>query len=406
MPSRRVAAVVVGLSLLSSLLAVAPAAALDCGGVYDSLCEDLNDARSQQSATVQSLKDIETKIKDTQARAQAVQSLIVQLNGQIKVQQGEIDKTQGRIDELDAQIRLTEADMARRQAHLEVRTGILNQRVRAVDKHGSINYMEMVVTANSFNQLVDRVMIMHDIVRADRRLMDDLRRQREQLAALKGELDGKRAEVARLLTQQQQQKAKLEQSKKQQEEAKAYLERLEAEFEAQRKELQEQKTYLDSLILALQKSYDEAAKAIGGGSGIFGWPMPTRLITQGYGCSTLLGEPIDSTVCRTWPHRAHTGVDIAAAYGTGVYAADAGIVSSVITGWGGGYGNNVIIVHGNGFATLYAHMATVTVQQGRPIRRGEQIGTEGNSGFSTGPHLHFEVRREGRYLNPCAFIGC
>jgi murein DD-endopeptidase MepM/ murein hydrolase activator NlpD len=405
-PSSRIAAVVVGLSLFTSLLKAAPVAALDCSGVYDSLCEGLNDARGQQSATAQSLKDIESKIKDTQARAAAVQILIVQLNGQIKGQQGEIDKTQLKIDELEMQIRLTEADMARRQAHLAVRAGILNQRVRGVDKHGSINYMEMVVTAQSFNQLVDRVMIMHDIVRADRRLMDDLQRQREQLGVIKGQLDGKRVDMARLLSQQQEQKAKLEQSKKQQEEAKAYLDRLEAEYEDQRRVLQAQKAELDRLIQDLQTIYDAAAAAGGGGSGIFGWPMASRNITQGYGCSSLLGEPIDSNVCKTWPYRAHTGLDIAGPYGSGVYAADTGIVTSVIDSWGGGYGNNVIITHGNGYATLYAHLSAITVRKGQAVVRGQQIGAEGSTGFSTGPHLHFEIRLGGRYLNPCAYIGC
>lgn len=397
-------AALLGMCLVVGGLEVVPAASLECAA-YDSICEDLKDARDQQSATAQSLEDIQKKIKDTQARAAAVQVLIVQLAGQIKAQQAEIDKTQALIDELDRQIRFTEADIARRQAHLTVREAVLGQRVRAVDKHGSINYMELVVSSNSFNQLVDRVLIMQEIVRADRRLLDELRQQREQLSAMKVQLDGRRAEQARLLRQQQEQKAQLEQSKRQQEEARAYLEQLEAQYEEQRKQLQAQKAELDALVRVLQQIYDAAAAAAGGGSGIFGWPMASRNITQPFGCSLLLGEPIDPSVCPRWPHRAHTGLDIAAPYGAGVFAADAGIVSYVQAGdWG--YGSHIIVTHGNGFATLYAHLSGINVSKGQVVHRGDRIGSEGSSGFSTGPHLHFEVRRNGAYLNPCSFIGC
>lgn len=119
-------------------------------------------------------------------------------------------------------------------------------------------------------------------------------------------------------------------------------------------------------------------------TGNFVWPIGGR-ITQRF----------------TWYHR---GVDIATAYGTPVLAADAGRVT--VAGWpdNGGYGNRVVIDHGNGYTTLYGHLSKVNVVVGQTVNRGDVIGLEGSTGRSTGPHLHFEVRRGGVLVNPLEFL--
>ncbi len=100
----------------------------------------------------------------------------------------------------------------------------------------------------------------------------------------------------------------------------------------------------------------------------------------------------------------HKGLDIATAYGTPILAADSGRV--VVAGWPAneGYGNRVMIDHGNGYVTLYAHMAKVSVSVGQTVKRGDQIGQEGSTGRSTGPHLHFEIRRGGIAINPGDYL--
>jgi murein DD-endopeptidase MepM/ murein hydrolase activator NlpD len=138
----------------------------------------------------------------------------------------------------------------------------------------------------------------------------------------------------------------------------------------------------------------------GGGSGQFGWPMRGP-ITQLFGCTDFLGEPFDPS-CPTG--HIHTGLDIAAPFGTPIAAADTGVVTVANLGWGGGYGNHVMITHGNGYQTLYGHMSTVLVSVGQPVQRGQVIGLEGSTGFSTGPHLHFEIRHNGAFQNPLAFL--
>lgn len=129
------------------------------------------------------------------------------------------------------------------------------------------------------------------------------------------------------------------------------------------------------------------------GTGVFGWPTSGR-ITSPFGqivCSRLLG-------CRP-----HMGIDIANVPGTPVVAADSGYV--VFAGWNSyGYGNTVLIDHGNGFRTLYAHMQVIYVRKGQNVAKGQRIGTIGATGNTTGPHLHFEIRQNGVQRNPLGFL--
>lgn len=96
----------------------------------------------------------------------------------------------------------------------------------------------------------------------------------------------------------------------------------------------------------------------------------------------------------------HKGIDIAGDWGTAIVAADSGRVADVTTGWGGGYGNSILIDHGNGYSTRYAHCSSLRVSVGQQVTKGQLIAYEGSTGDSTGPHLHFEVRINGNPTNP------
>jgi murein DD-endopeptidase MepM/ murein hydrolase activator NlpD len=311
-----------------------------------------------------------------------------------------VAQTQAQVDAMDRKIRLIEADISRREAHLKVRETLLGQRVRSIDKHGNVNYLELVFTASSFNQLVDRVMIMHEIVRADNKMLDDLRDQRAAVQALRDDLQSKRNEKADLLRQQKEQEAQLEQTRRDEQNALAFQAQLEKQFEAQRQELEREGAAISAQVQQLQAAYDAEAAANGGGNGHFRWPEDSRYITQGFGCTDLLGEPY-------WPscptRHFHTGIDIGGAWGTPIYAADTGVAG---TGSMYGYGNYVIITHGNGWATFYAHLSSWAVGNGAVVHRGDVVAYEGSTGYSTGPHLHFEIRSNGDWQNPCAYLGC
>ena len=124
------------------------------------------------------------------------------------------------------------------------------------------------------------------------------------------------------------------------------------------------------------------------------WPTYTRYITSYFG---MRNNPVSGV------YKSHDGVDIGAAYGTAIYAAAGGTV--VTAGWYGGYGNCVMINHGNGYTTLYGHQSRIAVSAGQTVSQGQVIGYVGSTGNSTGPHLHFEVRASATAMpiNPLSF---
>jgi LysM repeat protein len=119
-------------------------------------------------------------------------------------------------------------------------------------------------------------------------------------------------------------------------------------------------------------------------TGSFGWPIGCRTVTQYFG----------------W----HTGIDVACPFGTELFAADGGTV--VFAGWNGGYGNSVVVDHGNGFQTRYAHIKEggIAVRNGQAVSRGQVVGYEGSTGWSTGPHIHFEIMKNGSFQNPLNYL--
>lgn len=389
----------VGLSLL--LISVAPpsVAAADCAP-NDTVCKQLQAAKQNQADNNRRLQDIQQSLADAQKKATQTLALIDQLKAQIAAQQAKIAQTQTKLGETERQIRLTEAEMSRQEAHLQVRQELLGQRVRAMDKHGSVDFMELVVTSRSFNEMVDRIAIMQGIIRSDQQLVDTLRQERDQIKQLRQKLQGEHDQQAALLKQQRDQQAQVERTKMAQQQTLDYYHQLEAQLEAQRKEMEAEKARIDALVTRLQAQYDAQARALGGGTGRFVWPERGP-ITQPFGCSALLGEPYDPN-CPT--RHTHTGIDIGASYGTPIAAADTGIVSYVNWGWGGGYGNYVVITHGNGYATLYAHLSAISVSVDQAVQRGQTIGAEGSTGYSTGPHLHFELRVYDQVTDPMPYL--
>lgn len=137
----------------------------------------------------------------------------------------------------------------------------------------------------------------------------------------------------------------------------------------------------------------------GPGPGRLAWPLDRWVETQGYGCTSFALEP-----AAPWcpDGHFHSGVDMAAAAGTPIHAAAAGVAA---VAWSpSGYGLYVVIQHGGGVATLYGHMESASVVSGDPVASGTEIGRVGSSGLSTGPHVHFEVRRDGRPVDPVPLL--
>lgn len=370
-------------------------------------CLAYNAGINQQVNNQQQLQNIQNKIHDVQAQINATYALIQSINNQIAAQQALIVQTKEKIVQLDRQIRFRQAELTRLQADVAVRDQLLDQRMRYVDGHGPVNYVELVLTASSFNDLMNRMMATQQIAASDRKLLDVLAVEHTQVTSAQADLASQRTEVQALLLQQQAEEVDLEKNKATQQQAIALAAQLEVQLQSQYAQVQAQRAAIDAQVAVLARQYDAAAVKAGGGSGVFAWPEPScgyGCISQGFGCSTFYLEIYDPQC--PYPHRIHTGVDIAGPYGTQIVAADTGVVylypGSI------GYGNMLLMIHGNGYSTVYGHLAGYApgLRSGMIVARGTTVAFEGSTGWSTGPHLHFEVRVYNVYKDPCIWLGC
>jgi murein DD-endopeptidase MepM/ murein hydrolase activator NlpD len=378
----------------------------DPPAVYQS-CLAYNGGIGQQVNNQNQLQNIQSHINNVVLQINAIDTLINNLKAQIAAQQALIAQTQATIDDLNKQIRFGEADLTRLTAHTSVRDELLNQRLRYIDSHGALNYVQLVLTSNNFDQMMNRMIAAQQIAASDRRLLNDLAQQHSLVALANTALDTKRGEVTTLLQQQQATEADMQSNLKAQAAALAYEQQLEGQLSAQYAAVQAERAAIDAQVAQLAVQYQAAAAKAGGGSGVFAWPEPAcgpNCISQRFGCSTFYLEVPDDNC--PWPHKIHTGLDIAGPYGTSIIAADTGVVylypGSV------GYGNLLVMIHGNGYSTYYGHTAGYApgLTSGQVVARGTTIAFEGSTGWSTGPHLHFEVRINGVYKDPCIWLGC
>jgi murein DD-endopeptidase MepM/ murein hydrolase activator NlpD len=378
----------------------------DPPAVYQS-CLAYNAGIGQQVDNENQLLNIQKQLNTAEAQINAIDTLIANLNSQIAAQQALVAQTQKTIDDLNQKIRFAEAKLTRLKAQLSVRDELLNQRLRYVDSHGALNYAELVLTASNFNQMMNRLVDAQQIAASDRRLLTDLQLEHAQLDVDTTNLQVQQSQVAALLQQQQATEAELQQNVATLQQAVAAEQKLEVQLQDAYAKVQAERAAIDAQVAQEALAYQAAAVKAGGGSGVFEWPVPAcgpSCITQRFGCSTFYLEVPDPNC--PWPHKIHTGIDIAGPDGTQIVAADTGV--AYLYPGSIGYGNLLVLIHGNGYETYYGHLDHYApgLTSGQVVARGTTIGFEGSTGWSTGPHLHFEIRTFGVYKDPCIWLGC
>lgn len=378
----------------------------DPPAVYQA-CLAYNAGIGQQVDNQRQLQSIQRSINGALAELNAIDVYIVGLNKQIAAQKALIAQTQAAIDDLSRKIRLGDAELTRLKAHMSVRDELLNERIRYIDGRGALNTVELVLTAKSFNDMMNRLIAAQQIAASDRQLLQDLQQEHTLVAQANAALGVQKGQVSALLQQQKATEANLQNDVAAQNRAWIIEVQLEAQLQTQYAQVEAQRKAIDAQVALLQQKYEAAARAAGGGTGQFEWPMPScghECISQPFGCNSYWFEQYDAAC--PYPHRIHTGIDIAGPYGTPIIAADTGVITFYSGAYG--YGNYILMVHGNGYSTLYGHLSRFnsSMSSGEIVARGDVIGYEGSTGNSTGPHLHFEIRVDDAPKDPCIWLGC
>lgn len=353
--------------------------------------EEMEDLKIQQEELQNQIDDATGELESVQDELSENLQQIQKLDEKIQASQEQLEELTTKITELQEQIDEVEEKLEVAEERYNKQKEILEVRLVTMYETSDTQYLDVILSSRSVSDFLSNYFLITELTNYDTELLDDMKAQKDEIELTKKKLDNAKEQYATMKQNETKTAKILENTKsvrenfiaklsEQEQEIQAKIDEYNAEFEKVNKEI---------LSLALQ-GID--TQYIGGE---LAWPIPgyTR-ITSKYGMRT---HPI------TGVYKLHTGVDVSAPMGANFVAANDGIVTKA--GFNGAYGNMVIIDHGGGVSTLYAHGSEIMVQVGDTVKRGETVVLKvGSTGYSTGPHAHFEVRLNGVVTDPIPYI--
>jgi murein DD-endopeptidase MepM/ murein hydrolase activator NlpD len=381
-----------------ALVVAAPAAADDIGQKASvdarivALQARIDASKGQEGVLSSQLSEVATELQDAQAAVETAQASVDSL-------EAELASARARLDRLSELLAVQTARLRRLQVEYAHAVGILEARVRTAYMDEPPDMLSFLVSASSFDDLVDNVDFLDRIGRQDQRVAADVDRARRNAAAERAatihtrrlqaaavSVIGARTDAARAardrLAADRDRLVTVESIKQS---ALADTRETRAEYVGEVESLAAESAALAGRIKAAQAGAGSTGTGQPSASG-FVWPCE-GIVVSGFGVR--------------WG-RMHEGIDIACAYGAPVHAAAAGTV--IYAGWMQGYGNLVVLDHGNGISTAYAHASAILVSVGQSVGQGDEVSLVGATGHATGPHLHFEVRVNGVAVDPLSYL--
>lgn len=355
--------------------------------VYASNLSNLKEQYNNKQDEISNKQDELEKIKNEQ---KDVLADIEDLSNEIGNLEKEIDSLNSQIKELNTKIESTEKEIEEKQAKMEERRDILIARSVAIYETGNITMLDVLLGAEDISDFLSKYYMMSEIAEYDNNLLEQIKKEKEEIEKVKEQLEVDKSKIKENKEILEKKSDALEISKKQLSEKNAELESNKAALNKSIDKLIAESNKLESEIKSLQSN----GTSYSGGQ--MAWPLP------GY---TTITSPYGMRLHPTLKvYKLHTGVDIAGSgcNGKSIVAANDGTV--ITSKMNTAYGNMIIIDHGGGISTLYAHASKRLVSVGDKVKRGQVIAKVGTTGYSTGPHLHFEVRINGSTTNPLPYI--
>ena len=385
--------------LVLSLVVVAPAAADDPSDEKASV--DARIASLQADITASKAREgvLTSQLSAVVAELEGAQSAVDEAQAAVGTLEAELSSARTRLDVLTERLDAQTRKLERLRSEYEKAVAILEARVRAAYIDEPPDMLAFLVSASSFDEVIDNVELLTRIGRQDKRIAQQVERARDRTAA----------ERRATIVTKRQQAAAVAVIADRTDEARAARDRLAGERDrlaamenlkqsalAESRETRE--GYLDEVdgLLAQSAALAEQIRGAQQGAGTTGNGQPS---------AAGLIWPCDGVVVSGFGMRwgrMHEGIDIGCAYGTPNRAAASGTV--IYAGWLGGYGNLVVVDHGNGLSTAYAHASSILVSVGQSVSQGQTVSLVGSTGHSTGPHLHFEVRVNGVAVDPLPYL--
>lgn len=406
------------ISLIAIILAALMAGSVLFGAISTSvraansatIKKKINNLESEASSLASKKADLKSQIEANKSKSLSTIEKKGQLDQQIEITRLEIRNTNDQIQEYNALLAEKQAELdegLKTQSELNEK---YRARIRNMEETGNVSYWSILFKASSFSDLLDRIDMISEISTSNQIMLQQISENNQKIAAAKAEVENDRkaletkvAELDELNETLNDQKAESEsmilQLKNELETLSGTYEELDAQEDAIRQQILAEEARYQAALTEEQKqrlaSANSGNAAGGGGSTGFISPVPagSSVVTDAYGYRI---HPIYGY------YAMHSGVDLASAQGTPIYAIASGNVN--VSTYSNINGNYVSISHGNGYGSLYAHLDYATVSAGDFVTQGQIIGYMGSTGWATGPHLHFEIHLNGATVNPMNYI--
>lgn len=365
---------------------------------------ELEEAKRQQEELEKKKKALEGTIAELKKDIKNTAEYMAKLDEQMDILADEIAHLNVLIEEKNGEIIVTTGRLEQAQITEKEQYEAMKQRIKYMYENGTESYFDALITASSISDLLNKAEYASKVSEYDRTKLEEYIAIKEGIAADKAQLEKEELELQTLKTQVEGEQeaveliltAKQEEMSKLEADSKAYAEK--------QKELEKENEKLDALIEELTKKYNEEelrkANAKATKEKLFAkelllWPCPSSYTISSHFSASRL-DPLTGSY-----YAAHKGTDIAAPTGTPVVAAAAGLVTAA--GYSASMGNYIVISHGDGITTRYYHNSSLAVSAGQAVTAKQVISYVGSTGWSTGPHLHFEVRVDGTPYDPMQF---
>ena len=343
---------------------------------HDQIKDSVDDSNSE-------LTNVQTDLSDTMKEIEA-------LNEKTLDYQMRIDRVNLQVSNLKESMARIEQELGQKEKEYESQKKVLEKRLVALYEIGQNKYLDVLLNATSISDFLSRYYLITEIAKYDEQALDDVEQQRNQIAEQKQELNNQ-------MEQDKQAKDEVERTQIILENTLVVKNNYVTNLTKKEKDLQEQ---IDQSMVEMRNIEKEIVMLTTANigtdyvGGVMAWPVPgyTR-ITSPFGMRV---HPV------TGIYKLHTGTDIGAPIGANFIAANDGVV--IKAGFNKAYGNMVIIDHGGGVSTLYAHGSEILVTVGQQVKKGDPVLKVGMTGYATGPHAHFEVRVNGEYVQPLNFV--
>ncbi len=352
--------------------------------------QDLTELQEQSSQLNQAINESSNRLQAVQEQLSTNMQELQELDNQIAQSQDDLNNINIDINNLMSQISENEEKLSKTQAEFDSIQGLLDARLIKMYEAPKFEFLQVILESKSVTEFLSTYYAMKELAEYDKQLLDTVKQQKEEIETTKKILAEKKQQVITNKQTQQKKAQVLANTKTMRQYYISKLSTEEQELQSKIDEYNGQVSAIESEI-KLMALNSISADYIGGA---MTWPIPGyTTITSEYGMRV---HPI------TGAYKLHTGTDIGAPMGADFVAAAKGVVTKA--SMTPAYGNMVIIDHGGGVQTLYAHGSEILVQVGQEVEAGTPVLKVGSTGYSTGPHAHFEIRINGQTVNPLDYL--